>query len=251
MEEHFGIKYEFDISTIHKRIEEQVNCGSSAYICAPDGNVINMVHHSAEYRDVVNGSMFSICDSGWAPIFIKWIYGIRYRQYCGSDIFFDIVGKRKYRMLFMGTNQRILDALQANLAKEYPEVKEMTFMELPYCNVDEFDYREIAESANKDCADIIWVALGAPKQEIFMSRLKPYLNRGVMIAVGAVFGFYSKLPDVPGRSPQWLQKYHLEFAHRLFTEPKKQIKRCWGIIKTLPKILHNEYKAKKSAKRVD
>ena len=248
MEEHFGIKYEFDISTIHKRIEEQVNCGSSAYICAPDGNVINMVHHSAEYRDVVNGSMFSICDSSWAPIFIKWVHGKRYRQYCGSDIFFDIIGKRKYRMLFMGTNRRILDALQANLANDYPEVNKMTFMELPYCKVDEFNYKEIAEAVNNDNADIIWVALGAPKQEIFMSRLKPHLNRGVVIAVGAVFGFYSKLPDVPSRSPRWLQKCHLEFVHRLFTEPKKQFKRCWSIVVTLPKILYREYKAKKNAK---
>ena len=92
MEKHFGITYEFDVPTIHKRIEEQVNQCSPAYICAPDGNVINMVHHSNDYRNVVNGSMFSICDSGWAPIFIKWIWGFRYRQYCGSDIFFDIIG---------------------------------------------------------------------------------------------------------------------------------------------------------------
>ncbi len=246
MEKHFDIRYEFDIPTIHKRIDEQVNSGLPAYICAPDGNVINMVHHSNDYRNVVNGSMFSICDSSWAPIFIKWVHGKRYRQYCGSDIFFDIIGKRKYRMFFLGTNRRILDALQANLANDYPEVKEMTFMELPYCNVDEFNYKEIAETVNKDNADIIWVALGAPKQEIFMSKLKPHLMKGVIIAVGAVFGFYSNLPDVPGRSPRWLQRCHLEFVHRLFTEPKKQIKRCWSIIVTLPKILYNEYKAKKT-----
>lgn len=127
-------------------------------------------------------------------------------------------------MLFMGTNQRILDALQTSLANDHPEVKEMRFMELPYCNVDDFDYHAIAEMVNKDNADIIWVALGAPKQEIFMNRLKPHLNKGVMIAVGTVFGFYSELPDVPHRSPRWLQKCHLEFVHRLFTEPKKQFK---------------------------
>ena len=59
-------------------------------------------------------------------------------------------------MFFLGTNQRILDALQTNLANDYPEVKEMTFMELPYCNVNDFDYHAIAEMVNKDNADIIW-----------------------------------------------------------------------------------------------
>ena len=58
MEYHFGIRYEFDIPTIHKRIDEQVNSGLPAYICAPDGNVINWVHRDDGYRNVVNGSMF-------------------------------------------------------------------------------------------------------------------------------------------------------------------------------------------------
>ena len=50
MEKHFGITYEFDVPTIHKCIEEQVNSGLPAYICAPDGNVINIVHRDEEYK---------------------------------------------------------------------------------------------------------------------------------------------------------------------------------------------------------
>ena len=67
----------------------------------------------------------------------------------------------------------------------------MTFLELPYMSVEEFDYANIAKEIETDEADIIWIALGAPKQEYFMDRLKPHLKRGVMIAVGAVFKFYS------------------------------------------------------------
>ena len=98
---------------------------------------------------------------------------------------------------------------------------------------------------NNDGSDIIWVALGAPKQEIFMSKLKPYLKRGVMIAVGAVFKFYSGGADVK-RAPEWVVKAHLEFVYRIFSEPKKQIKRCAWILVTLPGLLLNEiYKNKK------
>ena len=42
----------------------------------------------------------------------------------------------------------------------------MTFYELPFCKVTEFDYPAIAEMIEKDGADIVWIALGAPKQEI-------------------------------------------------------------------------------------
>ena len=71
-----------------------------------------------------------------------------------------------------------------------------------------------------------------------MSKLKPYLKRGVMIAVGAVFKFYSGTDTK--RAPQWMIKWHLEFAHRIFKEPKKQIKRCSMILLTLPKLFMKE-----------
>ncbi|MBO7231441.1 MAG: WecB/TagA/CpsF family glycosyltransferase [Bacteroidaceae bacterium] len=245
MKQHFNIQYEFDVPTVHQAIEEQLAQEQPDYICVADGNILTMVHNDEDYRAVINDGMFSICDSSWVPKFIKWIYGHNYKHYCGSDIFIDIVRSRKYRMMFLGTKQNVLDALRENLAKENPDVSDMTFKELPFCTVDEFDYAGIAEMVNNDGAEIIWVALGAPKQEIFMNRLKPHLNKGVMIAIGAAFNFYSGLADAPQRCPAWMRKLHLEFVHRIFKEPKKQIRRCWHIVTTLPQILRKERQIKK------
>ena len=85
-------------------------------------------------------------------------------------------------------------------------------------SVEEFDYANIAKEIETDEADIIWIALGAPKQEYFMDRLKPHLKRGVMIAVGAVFKFYSGVEA--RRAPKWIIKWHLEFVYRIFREPR-------------------------------
>lgn len=249
MEKYFDIRYELEIPEVHRRIEEQIAQQVPAYICVADGNILNMVSCTPEYRDVVNGSMFSICDSSWVPVFIKWIYGKRYQQYCGSDIFIDIVKSRKYRMIFLGTQQAVLDALQKNLAKENPDVENMTFKELPFCKVEDFDYPAIASLVNNDGADIVWVALGAPKQEYFMNKLTPHLNKGVCIAIGAAFNFYSGLSTAPKRAPRWMVKCHLEFIHRIFLEPKKQLKRCWGIVSHLPRILWKEIGRKRSSKK--
>lgn len=248
MEKYFDIRYEFDVPTVHQAIAEQLAGGKPGYICAADGNILAMVCNDKEYRNVIDGSLFSICDSSWVPVFVKWIYGHKRTPYCGSDILFDILRQRKYRMIFLGTKQNVLDALQQNLTKENPDVAEMTFKELPFCAVEDFDYKGIAEMIEQDGAQIIWVALGAPKQEQFMNRLQPHLKHGVMIAVGAVFNFYSGLPDVPHACPKWVYKCHLGFIHRLFTEPKKQIKRCWGILTTLPRIFRKERKVKRQKK---
>lgn len=243
MKSYFNIRYEMDRGRVHDAIAEQLTKPGSDYICVADGTILTVVNKDKDYREVVNGGMFSICDSSYVPLYIKWLYGERYGQYCGSEIFKDIVSSGKYRMIFLGTQQNILDGLKANLAKLNPEVVNMTFSELPFRKVDEFDYEGIAEMIEKDGAEIIWIALGAPKQEIFMSRLKPHLKHGVMIAVGAAFKFYSGVSS--NRAPRWMVRHHLEFVHRIFKEPKKQLKRCSMIVFTLPKLLWQERKRKK------
>lgn len=242
MQTYFNIRYEFDKESIHNSIARQIQIGNANYICVADGVILNTANRKPDYLKVVNGGMFSICDSSYVPLYLKWLYGKRYEQYCGSQIFMDIVKCRKYRMIFMGTSQAILDGLQANLMGVNPDVANMQFIELPFRKVEDFDYKGIAKVIEEDKAEIIWVALGAPKQEIFMSKLKPYLKRGVMIAVGAAFKFYSGI-DVK-RAPKWMVKNHLEFVYRIFCEPKKQLKRCGWIVITLPKLLLSEWRRK-------
>lgn len=238
MIKYFNINYEFDRVAIHNRINECIKQNKADYICVADGVILNTANRKLDYLEVVNGGMFSICDSGYVPLYIRWIYGKRYEQYCGSQIFIDIIRSRKYRMIFMGTSQNTLNGLKENLKKENPDVESMTFLELPYKAVEDFDYESIAREIEADGADIIWVALGAPKQEIFMSKLKPHLKRGIMIAVGAAFKFYSGLEEK--RAPQWMIKHHAEFIYRIFQEPKKQLKRCSMILLTLPQLLVGE-----------
>ena len=71
-----------------------------------------------------------------------------------------------------------------------------------------------------------------------MSKLKPYLNHGVQIAVGAAFKFYSGLEEK--RAPAWMRRSKLEFIYRIYSEPKKQLARCKQIIHSLPRILREE-----------
>lgn len=242
MQTYFNIRYEFDKKAVHERIARQLEKNEADYICVADGVILSTANRDSEYLKIVNGGMFSICDSSYVPLYIKWIYEKHFDQYSGSQIFMDIIRSRKYRMIFMGTSKAILDGLKVNLTKENPDVAQMQFIELPFCKVDEFNYPEIAHMIETDGADIIWIALGAPKQEIFMSRLKPYLHHGVMIAVGAAFKFFSGTEV--SRAPQWMIHCHLEFVHRIFKEPRKQLSRCAGILGSLPRLLWQEWQQK-------
>ena len=249
MDTYFNIRYEFNREAIHASIAQQLKTGKADYICVSDGVVLNTANRNADYLETVNGGMFSVCDSGYVPLYIRWIYGKKYSQYCGSEIFKDIVSSRTYRMMFLGTRQPTLDGLKKNLIDMNPDVADMIFYELPFRDVEEFDYPAIARMIEQDGAEIIWVALGAPKQEVFMNRLKPHLKHGVIIAVGAVFKFYSGTNEK--RAPKWMQDHHLEFVYRIISSPRKQISRCYWIVRTLPGLLIDEMKRKKTKTRID
>ena len=211
----------------------------AAYVCVADGNVLVQVHRDPEYRAVVQGAMFSICDSSWVPLYLKRLYGFQPEQYSGSDIFRDITGARRYTMAFLGASQDVLDALKTKLTAEAdPRIADMLFLALPYAQAEGFDYEGIAAEVNQADPDIVWVALGAPKQERFAARLAPLLRRGVVIPVGAVFNFRAGLGI--RRAPDWMVKMHLEFVYRLFSEPRKQLRRVWQILRWTPAILREE-----------
>ena len=242
MSRYFQIDYEFSPGQALERIAAQCRTSPARYVCVADGNVLVQVHRDPDYRRIVRGALFSICDSSWVPLYLQRLYGFKPRQYSGSDIFRDITGAKRFRMAFLGASQEVLDALRAQLSELDPRIGDMLFEALPYADADAFDYAGIAETVNADDPDIVWVALGAPKQERFAARLAPLLKRGVIIPVGAVFNFRSGLGI--RRAPEWMVKCHLEFLYRIFSEPRKQLRRVWQILRWTPAILREEKRGK-------
>ncbi|MCS2525263.1 WecB/TagA/CpsF family glycosyltransferase [Bacteroides ovatus] len=57
--------------------------------------------------------------------------------------------------------------------------------------VDQFDYPAIAKQINELHPDIVWVSLGAPKQETFIHNIFPCIEQGVLFGIGAAFNFYT------------------------------------------------------------
>lgn len=261
IEKFFNIRYVFGKDNVWAAIDKVIDEGGKGFVVVADGVVVNTAQRSAEYRKCLGESLFATCDSGWIPVYIKKVYGSgfmvngetvdtsdHYVQYCGPQIFPDFIERRKHRMFFMGTDQKTLDGLKTTMSEVNPDLQGMTFYELPFLSVEEFDYEGIARMVEEDGADIIWVALGAPKQCFFMQRLLPHLKKGVMLGVGAAFKFYSGTAEK--RCPKWMHDMHLEFVYRILQDPKKQLKRCWWIVRMLPSMISEEKGKKKAADNV-
>lgn len=244
MDSYFNVLLEFDKTNIHEIIENAAASDRKGYVCAIESNNLAIANQNSNFKKIVNSALVNICDGSN----IAWILGIihkqKYTSYVGNDIFIDFISQKKYRHYFIGNTSPVLSSLKNNLAKIDPAILEMIFKELPFKKVEDFNYSQIAHDINIDKPDFIWVSLGAPKQEIFMSMLVPHLKKGILFGVGAAFNFNAEESSVK-RAPQWMRNLRMEWMYRAFEEPKKNIPRYYNFIRILPRLIVQEYDKKK------
>jgi len=243
MKEYFNVNLEFDKKVVDEIIQTTISNKGKGYVCSVESNNLTVANKNKEFRQVVNGALVNICDGSILAKILGFIHKKNFDSYVGADLFIQYVNLCKYNQFFIGNTRIVLDGLRANLSKIDPAISHMQFEELPFRKVEEFDYEKIAEMINQTKPDIIWVSLGAPKQEYFMSRLLPHLHQGVMFGFGAIFNFNAGIGQVK-RAPKWMRGLRLEWLYRAFEEPKKNIPRYWNFIKLLPILFYSEIRKK-------
>ncbi|RRQ21643.1 WecB/TagA/CpsF family glycosyltransferase [Thiohalobacter thiocyanaticus] len=124
-------------------------------------------------------------------------------------------------VFLFGSTDVTLQKLRAQLLKRFPDLEIRGILSPEFGNWSMALENNYIEEINKSGAGVIFVGLGCPRQEIWMSHRKSDI-RGVMLGVGAAFDFHA---ETIKRAPKWLQKFGLEWLHRLLSEPQRLWKR--------------------------
>lgn len=236
---YFNVRLEFDKDKLDDILFDAIKQRKTGYVCSVESNNLTIANKNTDFLKVLNDALVNNCDGSVLAKILGKIHHEPFDSYIGADIFIKYIKMRKFRQFFLGNTPEILRGLKENLVKIDPKIQDMRFEALPFNKVEEFNYQDIAEMINKDNPDIIWISLGAPKQEFFMYKLQPYLNRGIMFGFGAIFNFYAGVGEVK-RAPAWMLKLRLEWLHRALEQPQKNIPRYWNFIKILPKLIKEE-----------
>ena len=239
MDNYFHINLEFDKEKINNIVQGVIKNDTAGYVCSVDGNNLISANEDPTHLEAINGAIVNLCDSAWIPLFVNFIYKTHYKNYTGADLFLEYIKEKQYRQFFLGSTPQVLEGLKKQLTKIDSAIAEMRFETLPFEEVEDFDYPKIAQMINDDHPDIIWVSLGAPKQEQFMYRLKPFLKKGVMFGFGAIFNFNSGIDEYK-RAPRWMIRLRLEWLFRTVQEPDRMIKRYWHVAVSWPKLIREE-----------
>lgn len=130
------------------------------------------------------------------------------------------------KIAILGSSQATLTALPAQLEKRFGTVQ------CVYSHHGFFKEEEIPEilgAINAAEPDVLFVALGVPKQECFIARWRQQLQVPVLMGVG---GSFDVLSGQLKRAPRWLRKIHLEWFYRLLQQPSR-----WRRMLALPRFV--------------
>lgn len=140
------------------------------------------------------------------------------RRVRGPSLFCKVLDEGRHydlRHFFLGATPETLDRLEQNLLRRYPGLHVTGTFAPRFGPVDDALVERCAAEVRATDADLVWVALGTPKQDFLAEQLAAAIGR-TCVGVGAAFDFVAGTVE---EAPTWVQKAGLEWLYRLSAEP--------------------------------
>ena len=125
--------------------------------------------------------------------------------------------KKAYRHFLYGASAYTLALLKGNLQRRFPDAEIVGTYAPPLRPAGAGENEAVIDGINASGAEIVWVGLSTPKQELWMARHRQALTAPVLVGVGAAFDFHAGLVR---QAPRWLHGTGLEWAFRMAVEPR-------------------------------
>ncbi len=224
-----------DLNSAVMFIRSHVAQLAGEYLCYSNVHTTVMARENADYAKVQEQAAYVFPDG--KPIAdIENKRGFGKAERIGGPDFMELMFRATMDgsvcHYFYGSDEETIQKLEENLETRYPGIVIAGLYSPPYraltAEEDAADMARINAAIarkmeeNPDCKGaLIWIGLGAPKQENWMLAHKGVLN-GIMLGVGAGFNFHA---GTVKRAPKWMQKVSLEWLYRLCQDPKRLLSR--------------------------
>ena len=142
---------------------------------------------------------------------------------------------------FYGSSPEVVETLAVNMRARFPGVDIVGVESPPFRALAEDESAALVERVRASGADVVWVGLGTPKQDVFVDAYRDRLG-AALLAVGAAFDFHA---GAKKQAPAWVQRIGMEWAFRLLSEPGRLWKRylvgntqfVWGVLRDKPTLV--------------
>jgi N-acetylglucosaminyldiphosphoundecaprenol N-acetyl-beta-D-mannosaminyltransferase len=191
------------------------------YICVTNVHVIMECQRDAALRRIQNAAGL-VTPDGIPLVWYCHFKGYRHvERVYGPDLMLALCEHslvRGYRHYFYGGAAGVHERLAQRLQQRFPGLHVAGGYSPPFRPLSAEEDEQIVAMINAAAPDIVWVGLGAPRQEHWLAAHTGRLHAPVLVGVGAAFDFHSGLKR---QAPRWMQRSGLEWLFRLLTEPRR------------------------------
>jgi N-acetylglucosaminyldiphosphoundecaprenol N-acetyl-beta-D-mannosaminyltransferase len=194
--------------------------GAGGYACLCNVHVLTEALHETSIRHAVEGAALRFPDGEPVAWLLRRLGFETAQRIGGPDLFPRVIERGRglgLRHVFVGSTEPTLAQLRTTMIDRYPGAAVMETLTLPFADEPEVE-GSLVDSIRELRAHIVWVALGAPKQELWMTHAAPRMPEVTLVGVGAAFDF---LAGTKRRAPVAMQRAGLEWLHRLASEPRR------------------------------
>lgn len=217
----------------------------SSYVCFANVHMLVEAYEDPDFNQVLKEANLVAPDGVPLCKLMEWKYKEAQDRVAGMDmvpVLFGEAEKRGLSIFLFGDKEDLLEELESRLRIDFPTLKIAGAYSPPFRALTEAEDQDIVDRINASGSQLLFVALGCPKQEKWMAAHQGRVQ-ATMLGIGNAFRTYLGKEK---RAPQWMRKFALEWLYRLLQNPKRLWKRyfltngkfiylnLWGLIKKSP-----------------
>jgi N-acetylglucosaminyldiphosphoundecaprenol N-acetyl-beta-D-mannosaminyltransferase len=203
-------------------IEALVRAGRGGTVFTPNVDHFVLAEEDERFRAAYRDTDLSLVD-GTPVLWAARALGSRLpEKVSGSDLLLPVVGRAArygWRVFLLGAGPGVADRVKSILEAEYPGV-EIVGTSSPNVDLSKpvGEQMDVIDAVKATRPDVLFLALGSPKQEIWAHRIREAMKPTVVLGVGASFDFVA---GTAKRAPRWISDAGLEWLYRLAHEPRR------------------------------
>lgn len=200
-------------------LEEKLQKKEQAFVVTANAEIIMMCQQDKEYNNIVSEQADLVLPDGAGAVWAGRYLGNEVpERVAGFDLYNQLLklsADKGYKAYFFGGATGVAEAAKNKAEELYPGVQIVGCRNGYFTEAEE---EAIIKEINDAAPDMLFVALGAPKQEKWLVKYRNQLKPRVLMGIG---GSFDVLAGKMERAPKWMQEASLEWAFRLYKQPSR------------------------------
>jgi N-acetylglucosaminyldiphosphoundecaprenol N-acetyl-beta-D-mannosaminyltransferase len=220
----------FSKSQAISEIKQALADNKKIRVATVNNEICNIAFENNEYSDVVNSFELKVPDSAGVAWALKR-QGTRTEVVKGVDLALDIcelAQETAKSVFFLGGQKDVGKKSSVELRKQFPNIKIAGYLD--GVKISSIHDPDLAKTISESGAQIVFVCLGAPKQELWINSNYSKVDSLVFVGLGGTLDFISK--SIP-RAPKLMRQIGLEWLFRFFVQPSRY-KRIFSALIVFP-----------------